>query len=169
MRRFSIASLLGLVALVAVGLAALAGGSQAWRGLMFLLMFGVLFTTLLGLIFRERRGPRWVGAALFGWGFYFLGLIPWTTFPVSALPVAVANAIFYRANSFPAPPPGGMRRGFGMGGGMNLEIDYQIRRSHSERIGSDLLVLLATGAGVLIGGFLTRGRGGRGPDVPAPG
>lgn len=76
--RFSIAGLMGLVVVVAVGVAALRSGSEDWAGIVLTLTLGLLGAAVLGAIYRT--GPRrafWVGFALFGWGYLALTYAPW--------------------------------------------------------------------------------------------
>jgi hypothetical protein len=71
--RFSIAGLMGVVVIVAVGLAALRKGSEAFAGVIFLTTSGVLGLAVLGAALAEGR-PRqiWLGAAIFGTGYMIL-------------------------------------------------------------------------------------------------
>ncbi len=76
--RFSIAALMGIVVVCAVGIAALRYASELWENILFTLTLGLLAFALLGAIYR--RGPRrafWVGFALIGWGYLLLGFGPW--------------------------------------------------------------------------------------------
>jgi len=76
--RFSIAGLMGMVLVVAVGVAALRSGSEDWAGIVSALTLGLLGVALLGVLFRQ--GPRrafWSGFALFGWGYLALTMAPW--------------------------------------------------------------------------------------------
>ncbi|HWE37419.1 MAG TPA: hypothetical protein VG406_12695 [Isosphaeraceae bacterium] len=78
--RFSIAGLMGLVVVVAVGVAALRFASELWAGVLLLSTVGVLGAAILGIIHR-RDGKRawWQGFALFGWGYLALALGPWAS------------------------------------------------------------------------------------------
>lgn len=76
--RFSIAGLMGLVLVVAVGVAALRSGSEDWAGIVLTLTLGILGVALLGMIFRQgSRRAFWSGFALFGWGYLTLTMAPW--------------------------------------------------------------------------------------------
>jgi hypothetical protein len=71
--RFSIAGLMGIVMVAAVGLAALTKPSEIWAGAMLLLTCGILALAVVGAIYRE--GPRrawWLGVSVFGWGYMAL-------------------------------------------------------------------------------------------------
>jgi hypothetical protein len=75
--RFSIVGLLAIVAVIAVGIAALRYASQAWAAVFAVLTLALLFTSILGAV-RGRDLPFWRGVALFGWGFLFLdAFTPW--------------------------------------------------------------------------------------------
>lgn len=71
--RISIAQILALMIPVAVGLAALANPSAFWEGTIFALTMILLFTAIVGVIYRNG-GDRafWLGFSVFGWGFYLL-------------------------------------------------------------------------------------------------
>ena len=55
-RRFTIAGLMGLVVVVAVGVAALRFASELWSGILLMLTLGMLGAAVLG--FHERAGAR---------------------------------------------------------------------------------------------------------------
>ena len=74
--RFTIASLLVVVLLVAVGFAALRESNETWDSGLFTLTLGVLLVSiLLGIHRTESRRAFWLGFALFGCG--YLGS-PWS-------------------------------------------------------------------------------------------
>jgi hypothetical protein len=78
--RFTIAGLMGLVVVVAVGVAALRFASETWAGVLLMLTLGVLGAAVLAL--HERAGVSrawWRGFALFGWGYVVLALGPWAS------------------------------------------------------------------------------------------
>jgi hypothetical protein len=87
--RFSIAGLMGVVLIVAIGLAALRSGSEIWAGVIFLTTCGVLALSIVG-IFCRRDAERawWLGFALFGWGYMALAFWPWGTSGVHRLPTS---------------------------------------------------------------------------------
>ena len=68
--RFSMASLMGLVFFLAVGLAALKSANAAWADLISMVVTGVLLFAILGLIYCRGNARRfWTGFAIFGWAF----------------------------------------------------------------------------------------------------
>ncbi|MDB5350671.1 MAG: hypothetical protein JWN86_1918 [Planctomycetota bacterium] len=75
--RFTIASILVVVVLVAVGLAALRAATDAWDVGLFGITVLILLTAVLGAVHRPDR-PRafWLGFALFGWVYLVASLIP---------------------------------------------------------------------------------------------
>jgi hypothetical protein len=88
--RFTIASLLGIVLFLAVGLAGLRAATDAWDSG----VLGVTLTILLVsvLLFIHRTGIKrayWLGFSLFGWVYLVMGLVP----PIEArLPTTKALA-----------------------------------------------------------------------------
>ncbi|HWE36964.1 MAG TPA: hypothetical protein VG406_10395 [Isosphaeraceae bacterium] len=75
--RFSIASLLGVVVFVAVGLAALRAASPAWdAGLLGVTLGALLVAVLLAVHRADRRRAFWLGFALFGWAYLLVILAP---------------------------------------------------------------------------------------------
>jgi len=76
--RFSVAGLLGLVGLFAVGLTCLLNASSPLAGVPFSASLLVLALTPLGLVYRrDGRRAFWLGIALGGWSYAVLGLGPW--------------------------------------------------------------------------------------------
>ncbi len=71
-RRFPIVGLLVLIAIAALGMAALANPSLWWAVLISYLTFAVLLGTIVGVL--VTRGPSrhfWIGAAVLGWALAF--------------------------------------------------------------------------------------------------
>lgn len=78
MRRHSIAWLMIVILVLAVGIAALRNASDLWAGAMLLTTLGLLTIAIVGATYR--RGPDrawWYGFALFGWGYLTLSMGPW--------------------------------------------------------------------------------------------
>src|SRR5262249_21596699 len=76
--RFTLAALMGAVALVAVAVAALRSPTAIWASLVVLLALGAICAATVGAI--VRRGPgrgAWLGFAVFGWAYFILTLSPW--------------------------------------------------------------------------------------------
>ena len=75
--RFTLAALMGVVALVAVGVAALRSSTALWASLVILLALGAICGATVGAILR--RGPdqgAWLGFAVFGWAYFLMTLSP---------------------------------------------------------------------------------------------
>ncbi len=71
--RFSIAGLMGIVLIAALGLTALRDVSPIWLGAMYLLSRGVLALAILPAVFRRGAARAWwLGFCLFGWGYLYL-------------------------------------------------------------------------------------------------
>ncbi|HWE37149.1 MAG TPA: hypothetical protein VG406_11335 [Isosphaeraceae bacterium] len=97
--RFTIAGLMGLVVVAAVGVAALRFASELWAGVLLIGTLAMLGAAVLGVV--HRRGARrawWQGFALFGWGYLFVSLGPWAADAVAPhLPTTTAlDALFER-------------------------------------------------------------------------
>jgi hypothetical protein len=75
--RFNIASLLLVVSVVAVGVAALRESSDFWDSVLFTLTLGVLLIAMHLAIHRtDKRRAFWLGFGLFGSAYLGLSLIP---------------------------------------------------------------------------------------------
>jgi hypothetical protein len=76
--RFSIASLLGTVAICATGMACLMFASTPWAGTLLSVTLGALTLALLGVFYRRgERRAFWAGFALCGWVYMTLSFGPW--------------------------------------------------------------------------------------------
>jgi hypothetical protein len=76
--RFSLASLIGLIALLALGLAALQSSSGFWVSLVISSVLFVLITSLAcAATATGSSRARWCGFAIFGWSYLALALGPW--------------------------------------------------------------------------------------------
>ncbi len=73
--RFTVANILALIAVLAVGLAAMRDGSDLTERAAFSLMLVALFVGLVGAIVRRSEGA-WVGFAICGWGYALLAFVP---------------------------------------------------------------------------------------------
>jgi hypothetical protein len=75
--RFHLGTLVILVLLVGVGLAALRESNENWDSGIFSLTLAVLLISVLLAIHRtEHRRAFWLGFALFGWAYLELSLVP---------------------------------------------------------------------------------------------
>jgi hypothetical protein len=93
--RFSIAGLMGIVLVAAVGMAALVAPSPTWAGAIFLLTCAVLGLAIVGAIYRRGASRAfWVGFCVFGWGYlallalvanYGVGILPFPPSPASQI------------------------------------------------------------------------------------
>lgn len=76
--RFSLAALVGFVALSAAVLGALRATSGIGSGTVFTLAIGVFSAAILGTVYnRGEDRAFWLGVAVFGWGFMLLTHGPW--------------------------------------------------------------------------------------------
>lgn len=77
MPRPTIAKLMSLVAVLAVGFAALRSGSEIWARVCLTATLAILAFAIVAVVYR-REGHRawWLGFALFGWGYAALTLVP---------------------------------------------------------------------------------------------
>jgi AcrB/AcrD/AcrF family len=74
--RYNIASMLGAISFVAVGIVALREANDEWDSGLFSLTLGLLLNAMLLLVHRnEARRAFWIGFALFGWGYLSVSLI----------------------------------------------------------------------------------------------
>ncbi len=114
--RFSIAGLMGIVVMAAIGLAALRNASETWAGAMLLLTCGVLALAVVGVVCcggSERAW--WLGFALFGWGYLALSCWLWAEDRSPRLPTLVLLDALSTKLGVTPPGAGGMG---GAGGGM---------------------------------------------------
>src|SRR5262249_24755301 len=76
--RFTIAGLMGMVVVAAVGAGALRMASYLWADALLsldLLLFGA--AALAATLRRGRSRAAWLGFAIFGWGYLVLAFGPW--------------------------------------------------------------------------------------------
>jgi hypothetical protein len=75
--RFKIASLLGVILFLGVGLAGLRESNDLWESGLFTLTLGVLLVSILLAVHRsEVKRAFWIGFAIIGWGYMAIALIP---------------------------------------------------------------------------------------------
>ena len=76
--RFSLAALMGAVAVVAFACAALRSASDLWASAALTLAVSLLFVGMLGVLFcRPQTRAFWSGFELFSWGYLVLVFGPW--------------------------------------------------------------------------------------------
>jgi hypothetical protein len=169
--RFSIAGLMGIVLVTAIGLAALRSSSETWSGVLFLATLGAFGIALVGAFCRSgsARGG-WIGFAVFGWIYLSAACWPndhWPKLPTQRLLELLAPWIGGISGPFPAfGGGGGMAGGGGGGGGMGGigggggggggmgGIGGGGGGEWFFQIGHCLLALLAAGLGSLLGNRL---------------
>jgi hypothetical protein len=77
--RFNIASLLGVIFIFGVGIAALRESTDLWESGIFTLTLAALLISILLVVRRtEKRRAFWMGFAVFGWIYLALALMPST-------------------------------------------------------------------------------------------
>ena len=101
--RFSIATILGVVAISAVGLMGLREGKPVWASLAFCLALAFLLgATLKAAIGPASSRPGAIGFALFGWVYMVTVFGPWGKLDMPPMPQSWAvNAILDRVNPWP--------------------------------------------------------------------
>jgi hypothetical protein len=72
--RLTISGMMAVVVLAAVGFAAMRSGSGLWLRVIYSLVAMALLTAT---VLARYRGAFWYGFAVFGWGYFLLGLGPW--------------------------------------------------------------------------------------------
>jgi hypothetical protein len=76
--RFTIGSLILIVAVVAVALAAIRNASRPWAGAILSITFFALICSFLGIVLgRGMRRVYWSGFAVLGWSYILLMYVPW--------------------------------------------------------------------------------------------
>jgi hypothetical protein len=106
--RFNIASLLGVILVFGVGIAALRESSDLWESGVFTLTLATLLISILLAIHRtEFKRAFWVGFALFGWTCLGLSLVP----SIESR-LITTKALAYLDSKVPGRPPGAFTVGF---------------------------------------------------------
>src|SRR2546423_9814773 len=76
--KVTIAQLILVVFVAAIGLAAIRSGSPAWSGALISITFFAMICSLLGIAWgRGTRRVYWSGFATLGWSYLFLIYVPW--------------------------------------------------------------------------------------------
>ena len=153
--RFSIAGLMGVVLLVATGLAALRSASETWASVLFLATFVAFCIALVGAFgdAGARRGA-WLGFAVFGWVYVGAAFEPYDfapNLPTDTLLKVLAPSfgVDSRLLAGPFGRTWMQHAGFGRGAGV-------IGAKSFFQIGHCLIALLAGVIGALLGGWLFR-------------
>ena len=75
--RFTIRSLLAVVSLIAIGIAALRAADDLWdSGMLGLTVLGLMTAVPLAVHRTDGRRAYWLGFALFGWAYLVASLFP---------------------------------------------------------------------------------------------
>jgi hypothetical protein len=75
------------IAVLAVGLAAWLSGSFAWFTALYgVTIFALLMATVAARYRPATHGAFWFGFAVFGWGYFLIGISPWTDWKNSIAP-----------------------------------------------------------------------------------
>jgi hypothetical protein len=102
--RFHLATLVILVLVLGVSVAALRESNDLWDSGVFTLIVGVLLTSVLLAILRnERRRAFWLGFAIFGTAYLGLSLVPSIEFRL-----ITTKALAYISSKMPKPIPNGV-------------------------------------------------------------
>ena len=105
--RMSIAALMTVVLVLAVGFAALRSGSEGWSLVVFNLTLLLLFAAIPGAIYRrDRDRAGWVGFALFGWGYWILSFGPGFRTEIRPQLATTPLLDYLYPQIAPIPPPG---------------------------------------------------------------
>jgi hypothetical protein len=93
MRRFSIRSVMALIMIAGISLAAIRIGSAPWSGAMLSITFFTMVCSLLGVAWtRGLRRIYWSGFAALGWSYLLLMYAPWLSWKVG--PFLLAPQLF---------------------------------------------------------------------------
>jgi hypothetical protein len=107
--RITIAHLILVVLVAAIGLAAIRSGSAAWAGAMFSITFFAMICSLLGIALgRGIRRVYWSGFATLGWSYLLLIYVPWLDGKVGRFLLA-PNVFAYLEEVLHPEPQGGLQ------------------------------------------------------------
>jgi hypothetical protein len=159
--RFTIAEIALFVLVLAIGLAAIRSGSDAWTGAILSVTYFTLFCSLLGIAFgRKTRRVYWLGFAMLGWAYLALFLWPGLDGHIGDALLS-PNMFRYVADIVqPDPtPPGGLQSlppavvgANAVGGGFTAGFAAMNGRANVIRIGTALEALLWA----FLGGWVAR-------------
>lgn len=166
--RFSIAGMMAVVVLLALGLAALRSPSSLSAGIAFLSVGAILLAAILGAVYhRGRRQAFWLGFALFGWSYFVLSLLPLDRNEVSPfLPTTrLLDEVHRRVRPFPESVNPLTKVYFEDTGDLeniNQKEWFVLEWIYFRRLGQYLLALLAACLGGITGIVFHATRGQRG-------
>lgn len=145
--RESMAGLMGLVLIVGLALAALKSDSVAWAGATLLATCAILGLCVVGVACRDKADrPRWLGAALFGWGYFAIAF--WLIQDWRNLPTITLLDFVWTAFKLPIPDKA------------NYRLGLPSSSSNYERTAHSLWALAFATLGGAFSPWLFRGRGG---------
>lgn len=165
--RFTLLSLMVLVAFSAVGLAALVNASELWASATFTVTVSVLLVAILGIVLPRRESSRafCAGLTVVGWGYMLIVFSPWFR-PESNLgpaPLLTTKLLEYLYDKVTeAPAVAGASKQFPRGSmaariralqrGSALRGALSTSRKHFQQVGHSLLGLFFA----FLGGLLAR-------------
>lgn len=179
--RFSIAGLMAIVSIVAVGIAALRNASVLWASVTFTLAVVMMLAAVVGVAARRGRGRVvWFGFAVFGWAYLAAAFGPWPWLnnqglrPPPLLSTELLN--YFLSQGYVTVHPAGAAPGswtitpqfqafvvnapadvsFASGG-----VRFAFDLTPTDQIGHSLAAILSAGLGALIGSILYDARGER--------
>jgi hypothetical protein len=167
--RITIAHLIVVVLVAAIGLAAIRRGTAAWAGAMLSITFFAMICSLLGVALeRGTRRIYWLGFATLGWGYLLLAYLPWLDDKVGQFLLApTLFAYLYELlqtdsqgggglQSLPLEILGATATGGGFGGGMAGPLVVSVLEF--QRIGVALEALLWAFLGGWVACYFASGR-----------
>jgi hypothetical protein len=117
--RITLAGLMALIVLAAVGLAALCQPTRFWANATFSLALGLDFAAVVAAIASEGRvRSAWSGFAVCGWGYLLLALFPW--FEANVGPQLITTPLIESAYEWINPPLPGNPLLYGGSNGVGL-------------------------------------------------
>jgi hypothetical protein len=106
--RITIAELMFIVLVTAIGLAAIRSGSPAWAGAMLSITIFAMICSLLGVALRRaQRRAYWLGFATLGWSYLLIMYVPWLHANVGQFLLALNLFEYLEEIVHPEPSPAG--------------------------------------------------------------
>jgi hypothetical protein len=168
--RFSIRSLMAVIVVSAIALAAIRNCSTVWAGAIFSITFFTLLCSLLGIAFgRNIRRIYWTGFAVLGWSYMLLVCIPWLDENIGRFLLAPNLFAYLEEVLHSAPPGGGLQSvplvmlgaeatGGGFGGGIGGSMGIT-NLSACVRTGAAIEALVWAALGGYAACYFASGRG----------